>query len=258
MSDRWGFFAEARKAWYHTNASGLLPLDATYTSFAEWTANAELDPLTFQVGLTPGLAGWRRSGELRSAPTRRKWTLRGGLTSLRLADKIDLWSAVRPFPARACRPSSIDRLAAGRHFLTPNIAINATLGFPPTIEHLWGGHIGALPKLGKVTYGPTVLTVQCHPTRSGRIRPYVGVGASYMIVFDTKDGAFEDLEVDNDLALAFEAGTEIMINSRWAIFADVKKALLRPRTYGSFGGAAVVGDTRLDPWAFSGGVAFHF
>ena len=33
MSDRWGFFAEARKAFYHTNASGLLPLDATYTSF---------------------------------------------------------------------------------------------------------------------------------------------------------------------------------------------------------------------------------
>ena len=57
---------------------------------------------------------------------------------------------------------------------------------------------------------------------------------------------------------AFEAGTDIMINSRWAIFADVKKALLRPRTYGTFGGAAVVGDTRLDPWAFSGGVSFHF
>ena len=55
-----------------------------------------------------------------------------------------------------------------------------------------------------------------------------------MIVFGTKDGAFDDLEVDNDLALAFEAGTDIMINSQWAIFADVKKALLRPKAYGTF------------------------
>ena len=259
MSDRWGFFAEARKAFYHTNASGLLPLDATYTSFAAVAAKAELDPLTFQVGLTARFGKARGGAATPIGTDTTKWTLRGGLTSLRLADKVDLSVGGAPFAGAGLSTfeHATVSLQIGR-FLTPNFAVNATLGFPPTIDIYGAGSIGALPKLGEVTYGPTVLTVQYHPTRSGRIRPYVGVGASYMIVFGTKDGAFEDLKVDNDLALAFEAGTDIMINQRWAIFADVKKALLRPRTYGTFGGATVVGDTRLDPWAFSGGVSFHF
>lgn len=259
MTDRWGFFAEVRKAFYHTNASGLLPLDATYTSFAAVAAKAELDPLTFQLGLTAKFGNGASGPATPIGPDTTKWTLRGGLTSLRLADKVDLSVGGAPFPGAGL--STFEHhtisLQIGR-FLTPNIAINATLGFPPTIDIFGAGTIGALPKLGEVTYGPTVVTVQYHPTRSGRIRPYVGVGASYMIVFGTEDGAFEDLEVGNDLALAFEAGTDIMINSQWAIFADVKKALLRPKAYGTFAGAPVVGDTHLDPWAFTGGVAFHF
>ena len=143
-------------------------------------------------------------------------------------------------------------------FLTPNIAINATLGFPPAIDVFGAGSIGALPKLGEVTYGPMMLTLQYHPTRSGRIRPYVGVGASYMMVFGTKDGAFQDLRVNDDLGLAFEAGTEIMVGQRMGVFADVKKALLRPTAFGTVAGLPVVGKTRLDPWGFSGGLAFHF
>ena len=71
-------------------------------------------------------------------------------------------------------------------------------------------------------------TVQYHPLRSGRIRPYIGAGASYMLVFGTKDGAFQDLRVDDDLGLAFEAGSDFMVTDSFGIFADVKKAMLRP------------------------------
>ena len=94
-----------------------------------------------------------------------------------------------------------------------------------------------------MTYGPTALTVQFHPIRHGRIRPYVGAGISYMIVFDTEDGAFQNLEVENDLAPAFEAGVDFMITSRFGLFVDVKKALLRPTSTGTFNGMAVVGET---------------
>ena len=260
LSDRIGVFAEVRKAWYHTTATGKLPLDASYTAFADVDAKAELDPFTILIGLT---AHFRSAGrDSAAAPIETdttKWTLRGGLTNLTLADKVALSVGGAPYAGAGL--STFEHhtvsLQVGR-FVTPNIAINATMGFPPTIDIFGAGSIGGLPKLGEITYGPTVLTVQYHPTRSGRVRPYVGVGASYMIVFDTKDGAFADLKVDNDLALAFEAGTDIMVSQRWGIFADVKKAFLRPKSYGSFGGAPVVGSTRLDPWAFSGGVSFHF
>jgi outer membrane protein len=259
LSDRFGLFAEVKKAWYHTDGTGKLPLDATYTTFANIDAMAKLDPLTIQLGLT---ARFKRGGHEGSTPIETdttKWTLRGGLTNLSLADKVALSVGGAPYPGAGL--STFEHhtvsLQVGR-YITPNIAINATLGFPPTIDIFGAGSIGALPKLGEITYGPTVLTVQYHPTRSGRVRPYIGVGASYMIVFGTKDGAFQNLKVDNDLALAFEAGSDFMVSQRWGIFADVKKAFLRPKAYGTFAGMPVVGATKLDPWAFSGGVSYHF
>jgi outer membrane protein len=259
LTPRWGVFASARKAWYHTNASGLLPLDATYTSFAQVDAKAELDPLTIQVGVLTRFG--RPDSETGEAigPDNSTWMIRGGFTSLSLADRIDLNVGGAPFPGAdlSTFEHHTPTVQIGR-YLTRNIAVNATLGIPPTIDIYGGGSIGALPKLGKVTYGPTALTLQYHPIRHGRIRPYVGAGLSYMIVFDTDDGAFEDLEVGNDLALAFEAGTDLMITSRWGLFVDVKKALLRPVSTGTFMGAPVVGKTRLDPWAFSGGAVLRF
>ena len=112
--------------------------------------------------------------------------------------------------------------------------------------------------LGEVRYGPMALTAQYHPLRSGRIRPWLGAGLSYMIVFGTEDGAFQDLDVGNDLGLAFEAGSDLMISQRWGVFAEVKKAPLRPVATGTFNGLPVVGHTKLDPWAFTIGGAFHF
>ena len=258
VGPRWGVFADVRKAFYHANATGRLPLDATYTSFAQVDAKAELDPLTIQLGLRRSFGGPNNANDQIATDTT-KWTVRFGLTNLNLADKIDLSVGGAPFPGAGLSTFEhhLPSLQIGR-FLTSNVAVNATVGLPPKIDVFGAGTIGALPKLGEVNYGPTALTVQYHPTRSGRIRPYVGVGASYMIVFDTNDGAFQNLKVENDLGPAIEAGVDLMINDRWAIFADAKKAWLRPTATGTFGGAPVVGKTKLDPWAFSGGLAFHF
>lgn len=260
VSNRWGVFAEARKAFYHSNASGRLPLDATYTSFADVDARAKLDPLTIQVGMTAHFGhGAGDSSRQPIATDTTKWTVRVGVTNLNLADKVDLMVGGAPYPGAglSTHEHQTISLQIGR-YLTPYLALNATMGFPPTIDVYGAGSIGALPKLGKVTYGPSVFTLQFHPTRSGIIRPYIGAGVSYMIVFGTKDGAFQKLKVDNDLGPAVEAGTDIMVSNNWAIFADVKKALLRPMAFGTFQGLPVAGKTRLDPWAFTGGVSYHF
>ncbi len=185
--------------------------------------------------------------------------IRAGFTTLTLADRIDLSVGGAPYPGAdlSTFEHHTPTVQIG-HFLTHHIALNACLGFPPTIDVYGGGTIGALPKLGRVTYGPTALTLQYHPLREGRIRPYVGAGLSYMIVFGTKDGAFQNLDVSNDLGWAFEVGTDFMINSRWGMFVEAKKALLRPTSTGTFNGLPVRGETRLDPWAFTGGVVARF
>ncbi|WP_294392594.1 OmpW family outer membrane protein [uncultured Sphingomonas sp.] len=260
LTPRWGVFASVRKAWYDTNATGRLPLDATMTSFAAVSAKAELDPVTIQLGVTARFGRHADDGALEPIGTdTTKWTVRAGLTSLTLADRVDLSVGGAHYPGADLSTFEhwTPTVQIGR-FLTRNVAINLTAGIPPSIDVYGGGSIGSLPKLGKVRYGPMALTAQYHFTRSGRIRPYVGAGASYMIVFGTKDGTFENLKVKDDFGWAFEAGTDIMISNRVAIFGDVKKALLRPVTTGLFMGDSVVGKTRLDPWAFSGGIAYHF
>jgi outer membrane protein len=259
LTRRWGLFASVRKAWYHTNASGRLPLDATMTSFAQINARAELDPLTIQIGaLTRFGRPDSETGE-EIGPDNSRLTVRLGATTLSLADRVDLSVGGAPFPGAdlSTFEHHTPTVQIG-YFVTPHFAVNATLGIPPTIDIYGGGTIGALPKLGRVTYGPMALTAQYHPIRTGRIRPYVGAGLSYMIVFDTDDGAFQDLEVDNDLGWAFEAGIDFMIAQRWSLFVDAKKALLRPMSTGTFNGLPVAGDTRLDPWAFTAGAAVRF
>lgn len=264
LSERFGLFAEARKAWYHANATGLMPLDATYTQFAAVDAKAQLDPITFQLGLVAKFGpSSRKSAAGTSSPAietdTSRWTVRLGFSNLSLADKVDLNVGGTPLPGAGLSTFEHHSFTAQvGYYVTDNIAINATVGVPPSIDIYGAGAIGALPKLGKITYGPTALTLQYHPTRSGRIRPYVGAGISYMIVFDTKDGAFEDLKVDNDLGAAFEAGTDFMLTNKMGLFVDVKKALLRSMAYGKFSGADVRGKTRLDPWVFTGGLSFHF
>jgi outer membrane protein len=259
LSERFGVFVDVRKAFYHTNASGLLAGNQV-------NAKAVLDPLTISVG---GVAHFGRSSSKTEplAPDTTKWTVRAGFSSLRLADAVDLNVGGAPFPGAGLSTfeHATPSVQIGR-FLTKHVAVNATLGLPPHINIYGGGTIGVLPdgkggftgKLGEITYGPTALTLQYHFTRAGIIRPYVGVGASYMITFATKDGAFGNLKVSDDLAPAFEVGTDVMVANKLGLFMDVKKALLRPTAYGTFGGNSVVGKTRLDPWVFSGGVAFHF
>ncbi len=261
LTDRFDLFVDARKSWYSTNATGLLPLDATFTTFAAVDADAELDPLTFQLGFAVrfGHSGGDSSLSEINTPSTSKWVIKAGLTTLELADRVDLTVGGVALPGAdlSTFEHHTPSVQVG-YFLTDNFAVNATLGFPPTIDIYGGGSIGALPKLGEITYGPTVLTLQYHPLRSGVFRPYVGAGASYMFVFDTDDGAFGDLRVNEDLAFAFEAGVDMMVSKKMGMFVDAKKALLRPKAFGTFNGMDVEGQTRLDAWAFSGGVSFHF
>ncbi len=256
LSNRLDLFADVRKAWYTTKATGLLPLDATYTVFADVEADAQLDPLTIQVGLSTRFGAAGDDGT--AIPPREAGDIvaKLGLTNLVLADEIDLMVGGAPFAGAGLSTFEHQTVSVQfAYFLTDILAVNATLGFPPTISIYGAGSIGALPMLGKATYGPTALTLQWHPVSTGRVRPYLGFGASYMIVFGTEDGAFADLEVENDLAFAFEAGVDFPLDDRFSLFLDAKKALLRPTATGSFMGAPVVGQTRLDPWALTGGIS---
>lgn len=188
-----------------------------------------------------------------------RWFVRGGVTQLTLADKLTLELAGTPVPDPGISTKShyTPTIQAGR-FIGDNFAVALTAGLPPHISIKGTKTLEPFGTLAETTYGPATLTAQYRPLRQGTFQPYVGAGAAYMIVFSTDDGAFRDVEIDNDLSPALEAGADFMLTPRLGIFVDAKKAFLRTEARGTFGGAPVVGKVKLDPWALSVGGTVRF
>ena len=188
-----------------------------------------------------------------------KWFARAGLTGLDLVDKLQLDFAGSPVPGAGLSTKThyTPTVQIGR-FVGRDFAVSFTGGIPPHIDIQGEGALEPFGKLAETTYGPATLTLQYRPIRTGTFQPYVGAGAAYMHVFSTTDGAFKDVEIDDDLSAALEAGTDIMFSERYGVFIEGKKAFLRTEARGTFGGAPVVGQVKLEPWALSVGGVIRF
>jgi outer membrane protein len=187
------------------------------------------------------------------------WFAKPGVSMLHLADQIELSVGGTPVPGADANTKDhyTPTVHVGR-FVAENIAISAVVGIPPHIDVIGTDVLAPFGKLAEVTYGPTAVTAQFHPLRSGTIRPYVGAGVAYMLVFSTDDGAFQDVEVDNDIGPVIEAGADIMLTGRYGLSIDVKKAFLRTEARGTFNGAPVVSGFKMDPLVVSVGGVIRF
>ncbi|MFW1810992.1 OmpW family outer membrane protein [Acinetobacter ursingii] len=58
---------------------------------------------------------------------------------------------------------------------------------------------------------------------------YIGVGASWMIVFNSKDAFVQDLKIKNAIEPVAQIGLDISINPRWSAVIDIKKSGLIPK-----------------------------
>lgn len=258
MGNGLGFYVDAKKAWYHAKADGLLPTSATTTAAVD--AKAELDPFVLQAGLVAKF-GTPKSRAATSGTHPGRFSIRAGMSQLNLADKFDLslGGAAVPGATYATYEHHTPSIQLNYKF-TDTLSANATLGFPPTVDIYGSGVIGPITptKLATATYGPTAFTLQYQPIQKGVFRPYIGAGFSYMIIFDTDDGMMEDVEIENDLGPAFEVGSDIMFSDRAGLFIDFKKAMLRSKVTGTFGGAPAVADAKLDPVVVSAGLKVKF
>lgn len=138
-----------------------------------------------------------------------------------------------------------------------------SVGWPPSLSARGAGSIAADGKMLSTTIGPSALTIQYQPFHDGFFRPYVGAGASYMVIFSTRDATVHNAKLTNDLAPEIEAGSDFMVAENWGFFAEVKKAFLTTRVTGNVPVAPGValpisGKVNLSPWVYATGVTFHF
>jgi outer membrane protein len=187
------------------------------------------------------------------------WFIRAGIADLDLSHKLSLTVGGQAVPGAALKyhPVYTPMVEIGRTF-AEDWSVVATLGLPPTTSAYGSGSLAPVGKMEGITFGPTALTVQFQPIHDGLVRPYIGAGASYMMIFNTTSAAVQNPKLSNDFAPAIEAGSEFAFSEQYGLFAEVKKAFLVTKVGGTFGGNPISGKNSLDPWVFSVGATAHF
>lgn len=170
---------------------------------------------------------------------------------------MTLGGAPVPGATVSVKPQMTFVVEAG-YFLTSNIAISVTGGWPPRAQVHPAGTIAAFGKLGIATYGPAAATIHYHFTGMGRFQPYIGFGPTFLVSFRTQDRLIRNLELRNSIGIAAQVGFDYMINERWGFFLDVKKAYLRTVTTGNIFGVPAKAKVKLDPLVIHTGVTFRF
>lgn len=111
--------------------------------------------------------------------------------------------------------------------------------------------------LGEVWALPPTITAQYHFNPMGQFRPYVGAGLGYMVWWGEGDygPGVTDVDYDNGIIYALQAGMDIAIDENWSLNADVKKMF---HNIDARVNNAVTADIDLDPWVFGVGVGYRF
>ena len=254
-----GAYVDLKKSYYRADGSGIL-------LGANLAADSKLDPVAIQAGLT-----WRFGSRSQVQPLALngdgKWLLRAGATRLEMEDTLSLTVGGAPFAGASLStdPHWTPTVQIGRR-LTDKLAVVATVGLPPEMDASGGGTAASFGKLSEVKYGPSALTLQYQPLTDGWFRPYVGVGATYMIIFSTKDSILNNVEMDDDIAPVVEVGADFMVNDGYGLFVELKKGWLETTATGAvspvagppLAGAPVVGKAEIGPWVFTMGATFKF
>jgi NADH:ubiquinone reductase (H+-translocating) len=145
-----------------------------------------------------------------------------------------------------------------RRYIAKDLSLSLMGGIPPKPTITGKGSVAALGELGKVRYGPAILTADYHLPKLLAFRPYVGAGTAYAIILKDHDAAVSQLRVHNNWGFVLEGGAEHQLSQNLALFVDVKEIWLAVNAHGSLDGVVpVTAHVNLNPTIVSVGIRFH-
>lgn len=150
-------------------------------------------------------------------------------------------------------------------YLTHNIAVSLSGGYPPTFATRGTGVLAPFGTLYKAEVGLPVFEASYHFDNFGPVRPYLGVGVGYAIVFRNEAASVAVPRLKDSAAFVLVGGFDVDLTAHWGVFADVKKAFLTQGFTGvspPFPGAPAFLPTtarvRTDPILVSSGIQYRF
>lgn len=179
------------------------------------------------------------------------WTVGLGAVYVGFSTKADVFVNGGPIPGADATASNNTSLGLEVAYdFTPQWTGRLLIGVPPTTTLTGTGALAGTGTLGKVKYGPAVLSMTYNLLTSGPIRPYVGAGINYTIAFKSEDGFISNLDVKNAFGAVAQVGAEIPLDGEWSVSLDARKIFLKTKASGSLpamGGAAANANIRLNP-----------
>ncbi len=140
------------------------------------------------------------------------------------------------------------------YFFTDNLAVEAILGATQHEIRAIGGATNVAVHDTWVL--PPVVTVQYRPLTEGRISPYIGAGLNGMIFFEGKNRNGFNVDLENGLGYALQAGADVGLTGPWSANLDVKKVFFN--TDAQINAGALRSDVDLNPWVVSIGLSRRF
>lgn len=148
------------------------------------------------------------------------------------------------------------------YFFRPNWSVALSVGVPPTARIFGAGTLASAGKLGNAKYAPGVLSLQFNVPTQGPLRPYVGIGYNYTIVYDVQDGSIRNLDVSNGGGPSIQAGVEYAVAPHFALFFDLKKIWVGVDARGEVdtpqGAVPAYSSVTLNPVIVNTGLSWHF
>lgn len=140
------------------------------------------------------------------------------------------------------------------YFLSDHVSVEAILGATQHEIRAQGGATDVA--VHKTWVLPPVVTLQYRPVTGGTVSPYVGAGVNAMIFFEGKNRNGFNVDLDNAVGYAVQAGVDAALKNNWTLNADVKKVFVK--TDASINGGALKSTVHLDPLVVSVGLGRRF
>jgi outer membrane protein len=142
--------------------------------------------------------------------------------------------------------------------INKHLTATLALGIPPKPTITGKGSVTALGALGRVRYGPAIVTLSYRARLGNSFEVYAGPGTGYAIILKEHDAAVSQLDVHNNWGFVLQAGVERRFSRRWDLYADFKYVWLDVDADGFLaGGVPVTARVKLDPLLVSVGFKFR-
>lgn len=179
--------------------------------------------------------------------------------------RVNVNAAGVPAGTQTRADTNVTPTAAIEYFVSPNFSIETIAG---VTQHdvVGAGALAGAQLISNASIIPATVTAKYHFDLGSGIKPYIGAGPSYFLIFgedpDSSARALGVTRVDlsNDFGAALQAGVDIGLNDRGLGLSVDAKRYFMDTTARFFAGNSLALSTKheLDPWVVSAGLSYRF